>query len=499
MKNKFDVIIIGAGLGGLLTGTILTKKGFKVAIIEKNYFVGGCLQSFKKDGVIFDTGIHYVGALGEGQVLNRLYKYLGVIPGLKYRKLDPDGFDKFTIGSDNYSLPSGYEAIKNRLISYFPLEKEGIVKYLDKIREIAGSVSLYNLEHTEFDIQNLYDKFNYGNAWDYIKSVTSDTKLQQLLASNCILYAGTEESSFLFVHALISNHYYEGSYRFVGGTDQVAKALTDKFIENGGELFLNNKAVSFIYEQKEIKALVTQDGDEFYADRFISNIHPYHTMELIGPDVVRKSYRKRIQELPNTISVFTLYATLEDGKVPYMNSNYYYYPEGNVWGINDSDPEKFPQGFGFYPLADSVDEKYTRGFSVVTFMDYKEVEQWSDTKLEQRGESYNQFKESKALKTIEKINELFPGIKQYIKSYTAATPLTLQDYTGTYRGSIYGIMRDFRNPHDSMLFPRTKIPNLYITGQNLSLHGFMGVSIGALLTCSEFTDLNGLLDEINHG
>ena len=499
MDNKFDIIIIGSGLGGLVTGNILSKKGYKVAIIEKNSFTGGCLQSFEKDGVVFDTGIHYVGALGEGQVLNRLYKYLGVLSKLNYRKLDPDGFDKFTIGSENYSLPNGYEPIQNRLISYFPNEKEGIVSYLNKIREIASSVSLYNLEHTEFDMKNLYDKFNYGNAWEYIKSVTSNTRLQQLLASNSILYAGTEESSFLFVHALISTHYFEGAYRFIGGTGLIAKALAERFTENGGTLILNNKAEKFTYDEKDIKSVITQSGNEFFANKFISDLHPYYTMELIGPDAVRKSYRKRIQELPNTISAFSLFAVLEDGKVPYMNSNYYYYPDGNVWGINISNPDKFPQGFGFYPVADSIDKKYTRGFSVVSFMDFKEVEQWSDTKLEQRGESYSQFKENKALKTIEKVNELFPGIKQYIKWYTASTPLTLRDYTGTYRGSIYGILRDIRNPYDSMLFPRTKVPNLYITGQNLSLHGFMGVSIGSLLTCAEFTDLNQLLDEINNG
>jgi all-trans-retinol 13,14-reductase len=499
MKNKYDIIIIGGGLGGLLCGNILSKKGYKVAIIEKNSFTGGCLQSFEKDGVTFDTGIHYVGGLGEGQVLNRIYKYLGVLSEFKYRQMDPDGFDIYTIGSENYSFPSGYHNIKQKLISYFPQEEEGISRYLDKIREITKSVSLYNLGPVEFDMQNFYDKFNFGNTWEYIQSVTSNTKLQQLLAAINILYAGTKESSFMFIHALICNHYYEGAYRFVDGAHSVSKALSEKFKELGGVLILNSKVEKFKYEEKTIKSVISQNGDEFIADRFISDIHPYQTMELIGPNVIRNSYRRRIQGLPNTMATFTIYVALENGKVPYMNSNYYYYPDGDVWGVNCYNPDKFPQGFGLFPLADSIDEKYTRGFSAITYMDYKEVEQWSDSTVEHRGGSYAKFKESKSLKFIEKINELFPGIKQNIKWYTAATPLTLHDYTGTYRGSTYGILRDYRSPNESILFPRTKVPNLYFTGQNLSLHGFMGVSIGSLLTCSEFTDLNQLLDEINHG
>jgi all-trans-retinol 13,14-reductase len=498
MNNKYDFIIIGAGLGGLVCGNILTKKGYKVAILEKNYFTGGCLQSFRKDGITFDTGIHYVGGLGEGQVMNRFFRYLGIMSELKYREMDRDGFDKYTIGSDTFSWPIGYKAIEEKLISYFPQEKTGIVAYLNKIREISNSVSLYNLEHTEFTMQNFYDKFNYGNTWDYIKSIISNPKLQQLLAAINILYAGTKESSFLFMHALISNHYFEGSYRFVDGSDGVSNALTRKFKESGGGLFLNCKAKKFTYKEKKITSVICENGEEYFADRIISDIHPYHTMELIGPNVIRNSYIKRIQELPNTMSTFAIYVALEDGKVPYMNSNYYYYPNGNVWGVNSYDPSKFPQDFGLFPLADSIDEKYTRGFSALTYMDYKEVEQWSSTKIEQRGESYSKFKESKALKLIEMINDYFPGIKQHIRSYTAATPLTLQDYTGTYQGSTYGILRDFQHPNDSILLPRTKIPNLYITGQSLSLHGFMGVSIGSLLTCAEFMDLNQLLDEINH-
>jgi all-trans-retinol 13,14-reductase len=499
MNEKFDIIIIGSGLGGLVTGNLLAKKGFRVAIIEKNKFSGGCLQSFEKDGVIFDTGIHYVGGLGKGQVLERLFNYLDVLPKLSIREMDPESIDHFIIGTDEYSIPKGYNNIHKRLISYFPAEKEGIQKYLAKIKEIADSITLYNLEHTPLTFQNFYDKFDYGNTWEFICSVTPNKRLQQLLSGLNTLYAGTKASSFLFVHALICNHYYEGAYRFVDGSRQIADSLCENIVKMGGSIFLNNKVTKFKYSGNIIQSAITEEGHEFYADSFISDIHPYYTMELIGPNIIRNSYRNRIKNLPNTISMFSLYIILEDGKVPYMNSNYHYYPDGDMWGIDIYDPEKFPLGFGIYPVADSIDEKYTRGVSVLGFMDYKELEQWENTSLENRGKSYKDFKEYKVRKMIDKLNEHFPELCKYIKSWTASTPLTLRDYNGTYRGSVYGIMKDCRNAQESILFSKTKVPNLFITGQNLSLHGFMGVSIGALLTCAEFTDLDKLLDEINDG
>ncbi|MEG1556274.1 MAG: FAD/NAD(P)-binding protein, partial [Bacteroidales bacterium] len=55
MNTKYDIIIIGSGLGGLITGYILAKNGYKVMVLEKNSQFGGCLQTFKRDGVKFDT------------------------------------------------------------------------------------------------------------------------------------------------------------------------------------------------------------------------------------------------------------------------------------------------------------------------------------------------------------------------------------------------------------------------------------------------------------
>jgi all-trans-retinol 13,14-reductase len=498
VSNYFDILIIGSGLGGLITANILSRKGYKVAVLEKNDHPGGCLQSFEKDGVIFDTGIHYVGGLEKNQALNKVFSYLGILPELSVRKMDEEGFDRFQIGNNAYAYSMGYENFEKKLFSYFPAEKKAIRNYVNKIREIANSISLYNLRPVNMDPKLFYEKFNFGNTWDYIRSITPVRELQQLLAALNSLYAGTPESSFLYVHALILNHYIESAWRFVDGSKQVADQLVMKLKENGGELYLDEKAVRFKGQKGKIELVITASGQEYYSNNYISAIHPYETMEMLEDGIVRKAYRNRLQNIANTISTFSLYLVFHDKKVPYLNSNFYYYPSGNVWGLSDYSKQVFPQNLGFYPIADSADEQYTRGASVLSFMDYDEVAPWEGSTIEKRGQSYEDFKQEKAEKMIELLEGAMPGIKHHIKSYTAATPLTLRDYTGTHRGSTYGIFRDFRSPNESLLFPHTKVKNLFLSGQNLSLHGMLGTTMGALLTCSEFYNLNDLLKEINN-
>ena len=90
---KYDVVIIGGGLGGLVSALILSKEGLKVVVLEQHHKAGGNLQTFTRDGCIFDTGMHYLGSLREGQYLHRYFKYLEVDDKLNLRQLDLEGFD----------------------------------------------------------------------------------------------------------------------------------------------------------------------------------------------------------------------------------------------------------------------------------------------------------------------------------------------------------------------------------------------------------------------
>ena len=136
-------------------------------------------------------------------------------------------------------------------------------------------------------------------------------------------------------------------------------------------------------------------------------------------------------------------------------------------------------------------------------MRFDEVQKWEHTfntvsREVSRGEDYEAFKKEKSTLLFNQVEKKFPGFTDCIESYYVATPLSVRDYIGTSDGALYGIVKDFREPMRTFISPRTKLPNLFLTGQNLNLHGVMGVTVSSVLTCSEILGTDYLIDKIRN-
>ena len=245
MKNKYDKIIIGSGLGGLLCGVILSRRGNKVLVLEKNNQIGGSLQSFNRKGCTFSTGMHYMGSLDEGQTLNKIFKYFNLFDGIEYQRLDETGFDIFNIGGIEYKFPIGYQNFKNQMIEYFPDEQDAIENYVSEIKNTIDTQNIYQLKSNENGSDSA-DKYLRINAWDHISSITKNPKLRQVLSALNFVYAGVKEKSPFYIHALINNHFISSSYRIVGSSDQIAHKLADEIIRRGGEVLTKKEVVNLV-------------------------------------------------------------------------------------------------------------------------------------------------------------------------------------------------------------------------------------------------------------
>ena len=118
---KEQVVVIGSGLGGLECAYILAKAGMQVTVLEKEHQVGGCLQTFHRGGQLFDTGLHYVGGLGEGQSLRPLFDYFGLMD-LPWKRMDEDCFDEIIIGDKHFAFAQGHEHFVDTLAASFPAQ-----------------------------------------------------------------------------------------------------------------------------------------------------------------------------------------------------------------------------------------------------------------------------------------------------------------------------------------------------------------------------------------
>jgi all-trans-retinol 13,14-reductase len=501
-KPPIDILIIGSGLGGLVCGTILSREGYKVVILEKNKQIGGCLQTFVRDKIIFDSGVHYIGSLSKGQNLYQIFKYLGLMDKLKLQKMDEDAFDKIIFYDDDkeYTMAQGYDNFIKHLLKDFPGEEEAIRKYCDKMREICSKFPSYNLRPRgeNDDKEGILEI----NAKEFIESLTTNKRLQEVLAGSNALYAGIPNKSPFYVHALVLNHYIESSWKCVDGGSQIGKFLAKSIRENGGDIIRHCEVKEIVETDGKISHVVLADGKKMYATNFISNIHPAKTLEMTKSNVIRSVYRKRLTTLENTISSFTINIVLKKNSFKYFKTNYYYHgTKDSVWYGWNYNEENWPMGYALFLSAHSKNEDYAEALTVLTYMHYDDVKLWENTfntvsVKNDRGETYEMFKKRKAEKLIDLVQEKFPGLRDCIQSYYTATPLSYRDYIGNDDGSMYGILKDNNDPLKSLISSKTKIPNLYLTGQNMVLHGILGVSISALSTCGYFTDLNTLIGKI---
>lgn len=490
------MVIVGSGLGGLQCGYILSKEGYNVCVIEKNKQIGGCLQTFKRDGCIFDTGIHYLGGLDDGQSFYRYLKYFGLIDKLKLKRLDSDAFDVISFDGDDasYKFPMGLNNYIESLAANFPSERGALNKYRDKIREICASFPLYNLEASaSLDFDSPY----FGrNTKEYISSLTNDEKLRNLLIGMIPLYAGVPDKTPLYLHALVINSYIESSYRLVDGSSQIAEILSSSIIENGGTIIKANGVKEFLVDDDNVTSVELENDERIEGKYFISNIHPMKTLQMLKSDKIKKIFRKRIDSLENTIGAFTIYVVFKKDTFKYLNSNYYHFRVKDLWDTaiyNDSD---WPSYYLFMTPATSNSDRYADCAIIIAFMKYDEVKKWENTTVEKRGDDYLQFKRRSAERLLDEAEKRYPGMRSNIKTYYTSTPLTYRDYTGTINGSMYGILKDCQAPMKTYISARTKLPNLFFTGQNVDMHGCFGVTIGSVLTCSELLGVEYLMDKI---
>ena len=501
----YDFIVIGSGMGGLVCANILAKSGFSVLVLEKNQQIGGSLQIFSRDKCIFDTGVHYIGSLDQGEYLDRVFSYLGIMEKLELKKLDENQFDSIRFsGNKSFPLGQGYKKFSQQLIEAFPQEEDGIKSFCKKVKEICTYFPLYNLKGPS--------EKNYLNdpgvleldAWDYISSITTNQELRAVLLGNGPLYAGERHITPFYVVALITNSYIKGSYKIVNGGGQLTKALLSKLRENGGDLLKRQNVISAEYNENKILSVLTDKSAKFQAKNFISNAHPLATIKIFGKEKFRPAYRRRIEKLKNTISSFSVYISLKENSFKYFNYNIYDYfvAIDKVWDVTNYDKNTWPQVmFTCTPIKKGQNE-FADSLSVLAYMNFDEVSKWKETNntvacVGDRGKEYEQFKKRKEEQVIARLEERFPNIRSLIKNVYSSTPLTYKDYIGTEDGSLYGIKKDVNNSTASIINSRTKIPNLYLTGQNIVFHGILGTTIGAMVTCFNFVDQEKLISDIN--
>ncbi len=521
MKNK--VIIIGSGLGGLQCGYILAKHGFDVTVLERSTQTGGCLQTFPRGGVHFDTGFHYVGGLDEGQPLWTLFRYFDLLD-LPWHRLDNEYFDEVVIGGESFPFASGHSEFVRRLADRFPSQREGLEKYTAFLKHVGDHIfdSFTSPPGTSgAPGPNSLDASLFArSAYDFLCENISDPLLRKVLSGTSLKMQLDRETLPLYGFAQINNSFIQSAWRLRGGGSSIADSLVQSITRMGGRVITNSPVVSIETENGHVSRVVAAHGRKarrsapddidpadcmaYEADWVISDAHPAATVALVK-DGLRNIYRKRISSLRNTYGMFTVNILLKKDAMPYLNRNIYIHgSEVDLW---QPSPEGVRSLLISYPVPENVSGK--AGVSdaasgsisagcvdLMTPMAWSQVEKWSGLQPGHRGEDYRAFKEQKARECVDLACTRLPQLRDAIDRVFTSTPLTYSSYLAAPQGNAYGLCKDWRDPMSTVLTPLTPVEGLLMTGQSLNLHGILGVSMTSVFTCASILGMPALSTEI---
>ncbi len=484
MSKGNHIHIIGGGIGGLFTGALLAKEGYKVTVLERSAHVGGGLQSFTRNGVTFDAGMHVVGGLQPGGSLNRICRHLGVLDQLHYRQVDTDcGDEVFCLeGRTRYRIPQGKESFTKYFQDLFPEERENIQRYVDHLFALADQVDFFFLRPGSVSGSGGDESF-YKPSAHFIADHVRDPKLRSLLAYLSPLCGGDSGYTPAYIFALINYLYISGHYRFEGPAEQLAEVLVRRISELGGEVLTNAEVTGIRMDSRRVRSLSIADGRCLETDLVISSIHPQAALKIVKDQLFTKAARMRLSAAPNNYSAYCVYAVLKEGTFPYLNHPCYCWDNyDKVWQFGKYEEANWPQNFVYFTPCEKNQGPYAKALQVIVFSPFSMVERWADTTVGRRGSEYEMWKSKHTELILNKLEFCHPGFRSCVEAVYDATPLTIRDYFNEPEGSLYGLQKDSRDPYAGYLPIRTKAENFFMTGQNVYLHGCCGVPLTAVMT-----------------
>jgi phytoene dehydrogenase-like protein len=510
-KSRYDVIIIGSGMGALTVGGLLAKaKGKKVLILERHATPGGFTHSFKRSGgYIFNTGVHYIGTMAD--IEQNVFDYLteNKVP---FQPL-PDPQELFIYPDIRINVPSDREKYCNMLIQHFPDEKKSIVNYFDDLKKGRKWAEYFTIRQTLPPGANFlyrlfvskHERLVYQTTQGYLDSKFKNPVLKSLLSSRWIDYGLPPGRSAFAIHSLIENHYMSGAGFPVKGTSSLSNAILPCIEAAGGEIKCNHQVTRVLLHDGKAIGVRFRSGEspldqEVYAPVVVSDAGAKNTYETLlqnqftetpfdtssvnyGTSVVQLCVG--LKESPKTFG--------SGGEIAWIYKSHDHERIFNGADVLDGNPQ-----FCFlnFPLANSecgdVAHKYTA--EIVSPVAYKYFDSWKQSKRNSRGTEYLQLKEKITQGLIGLVEKQFPGFKENIAYCELSTPLTTECFMHHPFGAIYGVPATperFRQPYISN---RTPVKNLYLTGADAGMPGIVGVMMSGLATASLIAGPFGLFD-----
>jgi all-trans-retinol 13,14-reductase len=493
--SRSDVVIIGSGISGLTSAILLAQKGKTVTVLEQAAKPGGYMHSFKRFGELYDTGAHYVGAMGAGQPFHTLLSYLGVLDESQFTPLDPSGFDILHFPEGAVSFPRCYAETISELSTLFPNERSAIQTYFRRIQEAIKYFPTYEFNDlTELEIPaSVFEE----SLKSVVESLTTNQRLQSVLYAYCNLHGVSPEDVAFGFHAIVTDSLVRGPYGLNAGGDALTKKFVDRIHALGGKVILRQQVGSLKVIDRLVKEVHTTTGEVYEADWVISSLHPKATFSLLSDQsFIKGAFNERLKSLRESIGIFGIYAVAEKPLPLNPKRNYYFFRSSDPKAMfADRLPTEEPNTvFVSCPKREWTAGKYP--LSLHAPGPYQWFDKWRDERYGRRTQAYVDFKHGYEKTVLGLVDKYHQGFSEQLSQTVSSSPLTHLHFNGSEQGSSYGLYHSISNTGPRAMGPRTKVLNLLLTGQNYLFPGLMGAAVSALRTTGHIIGIKATLGEL---
>lgn len=482
---SYDYAVIGSGIGGLAIGALLASAGKRVILFEQHYLPGGYAQTFGAGKFLFCAELHYVWDCGPGQRVHRFLKRLGLDESVRFRRLDPEGFDRVVAPGIDYTIGSGFDREHGRLSKLFPEHTVNLRRYyetLDTIWRQAYDLPLGYSWRTLLAHPHRYAALIRYLGWtlqDYFDLLQFPPELQLILAGQSAIFFLPPKQLSLIVHAAGVASYDSGAYVPQQSFRTLVHALVDCIRHAPGcRVALSSEVTRVECDRRRVGAITTSAGTTVLADNVIYDGDPQQSLKLLGEERFPARFRRKLHYEYSTsaLSVYLGLRGIDLRNYGFGDENLFWHPEVDLnqiyerqfaQGIPDEpyffcdaptlrmeDPKLAPPGCQQLVMVSPCSYDYFRRLRAVST------------------ESYEAAKQQYAQRIIRILERDFvPELSRYIETLVVGSPLTNEYYVGAPRGNCYGMPLDPEHQHACHFNYRSPFENFFYVGTTSGMPG----------------------------
>ncbi len=455
-EDRYDAVIIGAGIGGLICANLLARSGLRVLMVEQHYMVGGYCSTFRRNGFTFDAATHFYPLLGNPTTITgRLLEELGVKCG--WVKMDPVDDFHFPDGS-RFSVPADFGVYLTKLKAEFPHEAAAIDEFFSVVREVylLGLLRYFRWRETE-----RLDPYRHLTLRGVLDDYFSDPRLKLLLTGDCPHWGSPPSRTSFVFDSMLRLSYFLGNYYPKGGSQNFSDELALRFEERGGHILTSSLVERIVIKNNAACGVEIQTGPvrdrvrrSVKADLVISNADLMLTLEkMIGVEHLDPAYLQSVRSLRPTFPCFLTHIGVRGIETETLRR-----AQGYYW--NDWDSDNAGRGalrFKLFIPTLYEPEMAPRDSHIVivqkiTDIDYRSISDWPEHKA-----AIEQY-------VMENIERIIPGFSEKIVVRLSASALTSYRFTLNHQGAMLGWEMSPDQLGSRRPGIESSVKNLYFTG-----------------------------------